>query len=399
MSKTSYVIVAAKRTPFGKFGGSLISESPTDMATHAARACLDQLSINPEQIGAVVMGNVVPACSDSVYLARHVALRLELAISTSAYSVNRLCGSGFEAVVQGIYLLENEGFSSVLVGGSESMSMVPFVARHARWGSKLGHQPFEDWLMASLTDEHINLPMAITAENLATQYGISREDVDQHALQSQQRAAAAWDNGVYAEEVTQYQVQNGRKSFELDKDEHIRPDATMESLAKLRPVFKKDGVVTAGNASGMVDGACALIVTTEAVAQKNSWDIMCRVSAWAGVGCDPKAMGIGPVPATKRVLEKYNAANGSSLKVEDFDCVEINEAFSAQYLAVVKELGLDPEKTNIHGGAISIGHPLGATGARLTAHMAHELQRRQSGKALVSACIGGGQGMSLILER
>ncbi len=383
------VIVAAKRTPFGAFGASLAKKSPTQMAVELSPALFAQAKIDAAHADACVMGNVIQSTSDSAYLSRHVGLKSGLPIAHQALTVNRLCGSGFEAIAQAAKMLSLGEADLVLAGGSESMSLVPFALTKARFGYRMGHGEVEDLLSAGLTDQHVKLPMAITAENLADQYKISREECDAFALESQTRAAAAWERGDFTDEVVAL--------AELAKDEHIRPGSTIEGLAKLKPVFKADGVVTAGNASGMVDGAAVLLVCTRGFAQKKGLVPLAKILGWAAAGCDPKIMGIGPVPATHKLLSRMSAL-GISKTVKDFDLVEVNEAFASQYLAVERELGLDRKKTNINGGAISIGHPLGATGARLVSHLVYSLQRRGGGLGLATACIGGGQGMSLALE-
>lgn len=392
------VVVAAKRTPYGAFGKSLINHTATDLAEITAQECLKQSGLQAEEIESSSYGNVVQTSKDAAYLARHVALRVGMKQSTSALTLNRLCGSGFEAIAQGAYRLLFEGEKCVLVGGTESMSQAPFVSRTARFGTRLGNAEFEDVLMASLTDQYTGLPMAITAENLAVQFSLSREEVDQVALRSQQRATEAWKKNVFKDEVSPVILKSKKGDVEFSQDEHIRPETTMEALAKLPPVFKKDGVVTAGNASGICDGAASLILTRQSWAQERGLKVLGTILSWAAVGCDPKIMGYGPVPATHKALENYKNHFGSTLSVSDFDLVEINEAFAAQYLAVEKELKLNPEKTNVHGGAIAIGHPLASSGARLTFHLLYALAQKGGGLGLASACIGGGQGMSVLVK-
>ena len=392
------VFVAAKRSAFGAFGGSLASLSATDLALETSRACLEQSQLKASDLDAVVMGNVVQSSSDAIYLARHVGLRLGMPIDRPALNVNRLCGSGFEAIAQGAYLIQMDGVQAVLVGGTESMSQVPYVLRGARSGYRMGHGELEDFLMASLTDSFTGLPMAITAENLAEEYKISRTEVDAYALESQKRAAKAWEMGFFKDEIAPIVLKSKKGEIRFERDEHMRPETTLETLAKLKPVFKKDGVVTAGNASGIVDGAAVLILATESFAKSRGCRILGRLSAWAAVGCDPKVMGIGPVPASKKALERYAVLKGKTQSVADMKRVEVNEAFSPQYLAVEKTLGLDRSKTNCNGGAISMGHPLAASGARLVGHLLYELARLGGGAGLATACIGGGQGMSVIVE-
>lgn len=389
VSDHDIVIVAAKRSPFGAFGGALSKKSPTQMASELAAPLFKQAGIDAGLADVSVMGNVIQSTSDSAYLARHVGLKSGLPISHSALTVNRLCGSGFEALAQAAKMLKLGEASLVLAGGSESMSLVPFLLNKARFGYRMGHGDVEDLLSAGLTDQHAKLPMGMTAENLAEQYQISRSECDDFALESQVRAAAAWDRGDFADEVAPF--------TELQKDEHLRPDSTAAALAKLKPVFKTDGVVTAGNASGMVDGAAMMLVCTRAYAQKQGMKPLAKVIAWATSGCDPKIMGIGPVPATQKLLAEMSKL-GHTGKVGGFDLVEVNEAFASQYLAVERELGLDRKKTNVDGGAIAIGHPLGASGARLVSHLVYALSRRGGGLGLATACIGGGQGMSVAIE-
>jgi acetyl-CoA acetyltransferase family protein len=393
-----FVFVAAKRTPFAKFGGSFLGSSATDLAVESSRACLEQASLKASDLGASVFGNVIQSSADAAYLARHVALKSGCDLSIPALTVNRLCGSGFEAVVQGAYLLQNAEAECVLVGGAENMSQVPYSMRGARFGYRMGHAELEDTLQAGLSDSYVNLPMALTAENLAEKYSISRSEVDAYALESQQRAAKAWASGVFAEEVSSVILKSKKGDRCVAQDEHMRADVTLEGLAKLPALFKKDGTVTAGNASGIVDGACSLILCTREFAQKKGLKVLGTLKSWGAAGCDPKIMGIGPVPATQKALKHFASRYGKNISLKDFARVEVNEAFGSQYLAVEKELGLDRKKTNVNGGAIALGHPLAASGARLTAHMLYELRRLGGGLGLVSACIGGGQGMSLVLE-
>jgi acetyl-CoA acyltransferase 2 len=324
-----------------------------------------------------------------------VALRAGCPVETPALTVNRLCGSGFEAVIHGAHQILLGESRVVLAGGTESMSQAPHVIRGARWGLRLGPAPpLEDTLWEALRDAQCGLTMAETAENLATRYALARAEVDAVALRSQQRAKAAWDRGDFADEVIPVPVKN-RKTKQAEPwaaDEHMRPDSTAEGLAKLPPYFKADGVVTAGNASGICDGAAALVVTSESVARERGWQPIGRLVSWGVAGVDPAVMGIGPVPASRLALSRAGLALGQ------MDIVEVNEAFAAQYLAVERELGLDPARTNMDGGAIAIGHPLGASGARITAHLLHALRRSGGRYGLGSACIGGGQGAAVIVE-
>lgn len=398
MSSVNLVFVAAKRNPFGTFGGTLKDLTATDLAVLAAKATLQQSGLRAQDLDAVVMGNVVQSSKDAPYLARHVGLRVGMADSHIALTVNRLCGSGFEAIVQGAYLLREEKMQAVLVGGSENMSQIPYVLRGARFGYRMGHGELEDAMTATLTDSYVNLPMAMTAENLAVKYGISREMVDAYALKSQKGAALAWQNGWMNDEISPVSIEGKKGTVSFEKDEHMRPESTLESLAKLKPVFKKDGVVSAGNASGITDGACALILTTEKFAKEKNLKVLGRLACWGISGCDPSLMGIGPVPATQIALKRYSEITGAAKNIHSFKRIEVNEAFAAQYLAVEKVLEINPAISNVDGGAIAIGHPLAASGARLTTHLLYTLKRLGGGAGLASACIGGGQGMSVVVE-
>ena len=386
-------IVGAKRTAFGTFGGALKDLTATDIAVHAAKAALAQANADPATVEQVVFGNVQQTSADSIYLARHVGLRAGVPIAAAALTVNRLCGSGFQAIINGaeqILLGESE---VVLTGGTESMSQAPHVIRGARWGLGFGkEQKLGDTLWDALTDSYTGLPMAITAENLAEQYKITRAECDAYALRSQQAWAAANEAGRFKDEIVPLELKTKKGTVQFATDEHPRPQSTMEALGKLPPVFKKDGVVTAGNASGICDGAAALVICSKEAGQKYGWKPLAKITQWAYTGCDPKIMGIGPAPAIRRALDR------SGHKLADFDLVEVNEAFAPQYLAVEKELGLDRERTNVDGGAIALGHPLGASGARITTHLVYELKRRGKKLAIGSACIGGGQGIAVIVE-
>jgi acetyl-CoA acyltransferase 2 len=389
------VFVSGVRTGFCTFGGALKDLSATDMGVIAAQGALARSGVDPGNVDHVVFGNVLQTSADAIYLARHVGLRTGLPIETPAVTVNRLCGSGFEAIAQAgqqIVLGESE---IVLAGGTESMSQAPHVVRGARWGLRLGPAaPFEDSLWEALRDPSCGLSMAETAEKLAEKYRVSRHAVDCYAAQSQSRAAAGWNNGVFAEEVVPVSIQNRKTRQKEDwaADEHMRPATTPEALAKLPPYFKKDGVVTAGNASGICDGAAALVLASERLASKRGLRPLGRLLTWASAGVEPSIMGIGPAPASRKALAR------AGLKLEDMDLVEVNEAFAAQYLAVEQELGLDRERTNVDGGAIALGHPLGASGARITLHLLHALRHRGGRYGLGSACIGGGQGAAVIVE-
>jgi acetyl-CoA acetyltransferase family protein len=393
LSPNDVVILSAVRTGFGSFGGSLRDLTATDLATVSAREAIARSGIRAEQIDHVIVGNVAQTSVDAPYLARHVALRAGCRIETPAVTVNRLCGSGFEAIIQAAQRIMTGDADIILAGGTESMSQAPHVVRGARWGLRLGPSPpFEDSLWETLRDTQCDLSMAETAENLADRYNLTREDVDAVALRSQQRAAAAWDRGDFADEVIPVELRDRktRQAVPWARDEHRRPDSTAAGLAKLPPYFRKDGVVTAGNASGISDGAAMLVVArADRIA---SLPMLGRLVAWGTAGVDPSIMGFGPVPATRQALDR------ASMKLDAMDLVEVNEAFAAQYLAVERELGLDPARTNVDGGAIAIGHPLGASGARITAHLLHALPRRKGRFGLGTACIGGGQGIALIVD-
>lgn len=389
------VFLSGARTGFGTFGGALKDFSATDLGTVAAQAALGRAGVEPGSVDHVVFGNVLQTSADAIYLARHIGLRSGLPIETPAVTVNRLCGSGFEAVVQAAQQIVLGESNVVLAGGTESMSQAPHVVRGARWGLRLGPAaPMEDSLWEALRDSSCGLSMAETAEKLAEKYRISRQAVDCYAARSQACAAAAWQAGAFAEEVVPVPVPNKktRQTEDWAADEHMRPGTTVEALAKLPPYFKKDGVVTAGNASGICDGAAALVLASGRFAGEHGLRPLGRLLASASAGVDPSIMGLGPAPAARKALGR------AGLKLEDMDLVEVNEAFAAQYLAVEQELGLDRERTNVDGGAIAIGHPLGASGARITLHLLHALRRRGGRYALGSACIGGGQGAAVIVE-
>ena len=389
------VFLSGVRTGFGAFGGALKDLSATDLGTLAAQGALARSGVEPSSVDHVVFGNVLQTSTDAPYLARHIGLRAGTPVETPALTVNRLCGSGFEAVIQAAQQILLGTSRVVLAGGTESMSQAPHVIRGARWGLRLGPAtPLEDTLWESLRDANCGLSMAETAEKLAEQHRISREAVDCFAALSQARAKKAWEAGVYADEVIPIPIRNSktRQTEPWAADEHMRPATTPEGLAKLPPYFRKDGVVTAGNASGICDGAAALVIADQELATANGLRPLGSLVAWATAGVDPTIMGIGPVPASRRAL----AAAG--LELEQMDLVEINEAFAAQYLAVEQELGLDRERTNVDGGAVALGHPLGASGARITLHLLHALRRTGGRYGLGAACIGGGQGAAVIVE-
>ena len=387
------VFLAAARTPFGTFGGSLKDHSATELGILAGRASVERAGVDPSEYGQVFFGNVIQTSADAVYLARHVGLNAGLPIEVPAMTLNRLCGSGFQAVIDGAEDILYGGSRVCLTGGTESMSQAPHVVRGARWGLRLGPSiPFEDTLWESLTDTYCGFSMAQTAENLAEEYDISREEVDGYAVRSQTRAGAAWEEGKFDEEVIPVTLLKRGKETEFRRDEHMRPDTTAEALGALRPYFKKDGLVTAGNASGIGDGAAALVISDSEFAAAHGVKPMGSLVSWAVAGVPPRIMGIGPAPAARKALQK------AGLALEDIDLIEVNEAFAPQYVAVERELGLDRDRVNVNGGAIALTHPLGATGARITTHLLYELNRRGGGLGLGSACIGGGQGIAVIVK-
>jgi acetyl-CoA C-acetyltransferase/acetyl-CoA acyltransferase 2 len=391
--RNDIVILAAKRTPFGTFGGTLKDFTATDLAVHAGKAAIAQSGVPADDFGHVVMGNVAQTSSDAIYLSRHVGLRAGLPERIPALTVNRLCGSGFEALIQAAMIIETGQAEVVLAGGTESMSQAPLVLRGTRFGFPLGKAPpVEDMLWSALTDSYAGMPMALTAEKLAEQYRLSQDDVDGYAVSSQRRWAAADEAGRFADELAPIEVKSKKGPVLFAKDEHPRPDTTVESLRKLPKVFKKDGVIHAGAASGVSDGAGVLVVASRAYAERKGLAPLARLVNWGHAGVDPTIMGIGPVPAVRNALARAEA------KLSDFDLFEVNEAFAPQYLAVEKELGLPRDRTNVDGGAIALGHPLAASGARITMHLVYELRRRGARAAIGAACIGGGQGVAVVLE-
>ena len=392
MSKDVFIL-GGKRTPMGEYVGVLKDVSAIDLGAAAARGALQSTGVKPEEIDHAVFGNALQTSGDAIYGARHVALKAGVPFDRPALTVNRLCGSGIQSIVSGAHMIQLGEARTCLVGGMESMSQAPHVIRGARSGFALGQGKLEDSLMVALLDTYCNTPMAGTAENLARKFEVSREEQDKYALRSQQQAKRALDAGYFGEEIVAVEVKTRKGSVQVTEDDHPRPETTLEGLAKLKPAFAQDGFVTAGNASGIVDGAAALVIAGEEFVKQRDLKPMVRIVSWAYAGVEPELMGIGPVPATRSALEK------SGLSLNDIDLIEVNEAFAAQYLAVEKELGLDRSRTNVNGGAIALGHPLGATGTRLVLTVLHELQRRGKRYGLATACIGGGQGIAMIVER
>jgi len=352
-------ILGGKRTPMGEYVGALKDISAIDLGATAARGALEATGVAAEEIDHAVFGNALQTSGDAIYGARHVALKAGVPFDRPALTVNRLCGSGIQSIVSATQMIMLGEANTALVGGMESMSQAPHVIRGARSGFGLGQGQLEDSLMVALLDTYCNTPMAGTAENLARKHEISREDQDVYALRSQQEAKRALDAGIFAEEIVPVEIKSRKGTTLFDHDDHLRPETTMDGLAKLRPAFSKDGFVTAGNASGIVDGAAALVIADANYVQSRDLKPLGRIVSWAYAGVEPEIMGIGPVPATRKALEK------ADLKLSDIDLIEVNEAFAAQYLAVEKELGLDRSRTNVNGGAIALGHPLGATGTHL----------------------------------
>ena len=385
-------ILGGARTPMADYTGKLKDFSAIELGAMAARGAMQRTGIAPSAVDHVVFGNVLQTSSDAVYGARHVGLKAGLPIEVPALTVNRLCGSGIQAAVNGAHLLMLGEADVVLTGGMESMSQAPHVIRGLRSGLRLGQGQLEDTLWSALLDTHCGCTMAGTAENCAAKYNVSREEQDAYAIRSQQLADKAWKEGRLKEEVVPVELKS-RKGVELfSQDDHMRPDTTMEGLAKLPAAFSKNGCVTAGNASGIVDGGAAVLLASAAGVKDHGLKPLAKLTHWAYVGVEPTLMGMGPAPATRKVLEK------AGLSLKDIDLIEVNEAFAAQYLAVEKELGLDRDRTNVNGGAIALGHPLGMTGTRLLLTLTNELRRRGLKRGLATACIGGGQGIAAIVE-
>ncbi|MBW0432747.1 thiolase family protein [Leptospira yasudae] len=384
-------IVDGARTPFGKFGGGLKDFSSSELGVITAKETIRKTGVDPNQIEEAIYGNVIQDDKDSAYLARHIALRSGLSEQSSALTINRLCGSGMESILIGARKILSKENELILAGGTESMSNAPFVLKNARWGNKYGDTIAEDRLAQSLTDCFVDLTMGMTAENIATRYGISRQEQDEWAGISQVRAEKATLAQTLAEEMIPVATK-GKKSFLLNKDEQIRGEECVPQLKQLPTAFLKEGTVTAGNASGINDGAASVLLASDSWVQSSGVQPLAKILGYANVGCDPKFMGLGPVFAVPKALE--NAGVG----INDVDLFEINEAYASQVLAVMRELKLDPNKTNVNGGAIAIGHPLGASGTRVALTLAYELKRRNLKLGVASLCIGGGQGIAIVLE-
>ena len=391
-SENEIVIVDGARTPMAEYNGLFSDVSAIDLGVVAAKEALARSGTEPAEVDHVIFGNALQTSGDAIYGARHVGLKAGVPKEVPALTVNRLCGSGFESIIQGAQRILLGEATTVLAGGMENMSQAPHVIRGARKGLRLGQGQLEDSLMVALLDSWCGLYMAQTSDRVAAKYGISREEQDEYALSSQQRAAAAWEACRLSEEIVGVDVKSGRKAIRVERDDHLRPDTTLEGLAKLPPSFGKDGQVTAGNASGIVDGAAAVVVTTAENARSKGRQPLGRLLSWGVVGCEPELMGLGPAPAARLALQR------AGLSLDDIELWEINEAFAGQILGVVRELGLDREKLNVNGGAIALGHPLAATGTRLTLTLLKELRRRGLRYGVAGACIGGGQGIAVVLE-
>jgi acetyl-CoA acyltransferase 2 len=386
------VILDGARTAMADYNGAFSDVSAIDLAVAASKAALDRSKTEPGEIEHVIFGNVIQSSADAIYGARHVGLKAGIPKDVPAVTVNRLCGSGFEAIAQAAQRILLGEATTVLAGGMENMTQAPHVVRGARRGFRLGGAKFEDSLFEALLDSYSGLMMAQTSDLVARKYGVTREEQDEFALESQKRAAAAQAAGHFAEEIAPVEAPGRKGPRVVDRDDSLRPDTTIEALARLRPSFGKDGMVTAGNASGIVDGAAAVIVTTAENARARRVAPLGRLVSWGVVGCEPELMGIGPVPAARAALRD------AEWKLEDVDLLEINEAFAGQILGVVRELGLDRSKLNRQGGAIALGHPLGATGARLSLTLLRQMRRAGLARGLAAACIGGGQGIALTFE-
>ena len=392
MAETAYIL-SAVRTAIGAFGGSFMTKEPNELGSVVAAEAMARAGVAPRQIGHVVFGNVIPTGPKDAYLARISAMNAGIPQEVPAMTLNRLCGSGVQAIVSAAQNIMLGDASVALAGGAEVMSRAPHYLQVARFGQKMGDAGLVDGLMGVLTDPFGNGIMGITAENVAQKYGISREDQDAFALESQRRTAAAMSAGHFKTQILAVEVTAGRRQLTIDTDEHPKPETTAQMLAGLRPAFKKDGVVTAGNSSGINDAAAALVIASESHVKTSGAKPLARIVAYAHAGVDPAIMGIGPVPAVRALLAR------SGLQLSDFDVIESNEAFAAQALAVNRKLGLDPAKVNPNGGAIALGHPVGATGAILTVKAIYHLQRTGGRYGLITMCIGGGQGIALAIER
>ena len=387
------VVLSGVRTPIGGYGGSLKDIPPTDLGAQCVREAVGRAGIKAGDVDHVVFGNVIHTDARDHYLARVAAIKGGLPHETPAVTVNRLCGSGLQAIVGAAQTIMLGDADTAVAGGAENMSRSPYVSGVLRWGARMNDTPLMDMMVGALSDPFEDCHMGITAENVAERYGVSREDQDALAVQSHQRAGNAIAQGYFKEQITPVEIRVKRDTVLFDTDETVRPNSSVEKLAKLRPVFQKGGSVTAGNASTINDGAAAVVLMERELAEQRGLKPLARLVAYSFAGVDPRYMGIGPIPAVRRLLDK------TGLGVDDFDVFEVNEAFAAQALAVCRDLGLPPERTNPNGSGISLGHPVGATGTVLTVKALYELQRTGGTRALVTMCIGGGQGIAAVFER
>ncbi|MDV2582736.1 acetyl-CoA C-acetyltransferase [Alkalibacillus haloalkaliphilus] len=386
-------LIDGARTPFTAFGGSFVNTDAVELGTATAKAALERSNVQANDVDHIIYGNVIHSGKNAAYLARHIGLYSGVPQEVPALTLNRLCGSGLQSVVTSAQHIKLGEAGIVLAGGSDNMSQSPFSNFKQRFnGVKMGNMQFDDMLQATLTDQYTGNGMGMTAEKLADIHNLSREEQDAYSVQSHERATRAVEYGYFEEEIAPVTVKTRKGEIEVAKDEHIKPDSTLETLGKLKPVFKQDGTVTAANSSGINDGAASVVVAGEEAVSNHGLTPMAEIKSWSVAGVDPTIMGIGPVPAIKQALERAN------LSIEEMDLVEVNEAFAAQYLAVEKELGLDRDKTNVNGGAIALGHPVGASGTRVLLSAAYELKRREGRYAVVSLCIGGGQGIAMVIE-
>ena len=393
MNPSDIFVISAVRSAIGTFGGSLKDVPPIQLATDVCRAAIERSGLAPEHIGHVVMGHVIPTEPRDAYISRAVAMNAGLPKETPAFNVNRLCGSGLQAIVSAAQSLMLGDAGAALAGGVESMSRGTYLLPQARWGARMGDMQAVDYMLGALQDPFAGFHMGITAENIAEHYGITRQAQDELALLSQQRAARAIAEGRFSGQIVPIEVATRKGTVSFATDEHVRAEVNVEQLSRMKPAFKKDGTVTAGNASGLNDGAGALIMATGQTVQEQGLKPMARLVGYAHAGVEPSMMGLGPIPATRLVLKR------AGLTVADLDVIESNEAFAAQACAVAQELGFDPQKVNPNGSGISLGHPVGATGAIIATKAIHELHRCQGRYALATMCIGGGQGIAVLFER
>jgi acetyl-CoA C-acetyltransferase len=387
------VVLSGVRTAVGKYGGSLKDKPPIELAAAVVREAVDRSGVQPADVDHVVFGNVIHTETRDMYLSRVAAVNAGLPVETPAFTLNRLCGTGLQAIVSAAQLVMQGDADVAVAGGAESMSRGLYGLPGLRWGQRMGEAKAHDMMVGALTDPFDDCHMGVTAENVAGKWGVSREDQDKLAVESHRRAAEAIEQGYFKEQILPIELKSRKGTTVFDTDEHVRADASLEGMAKLKPVFQADGTVTAGNAAGVNDAAAAVVLAERRVAEEHGLAPMGRLVAYGFAGVEPRFMGIGPVPAVRSVLDR------AGMKVEDIDVFEVNEAFAAQALAVIRDLGLPPERTNPHGSGVSLGHPIGATGCILTVKALYELARTGGRRALVTMCIGGGQGIAAIFER